>query len=324
MPHKFHASRRHKFDKKKYRVTNWRDYNESLRNRGDLTIWVSREIGKEWSAQRRTTRGGQRKYSDLAIEVCLTLRSVYALALRQSQGFMRSVVRLMQVDLSVPDFSTLSRRAGGLQITKPAKARTETVHLVVDSTGVKIYGEGEWLQNKHKTKAMRRSWRKLHLGMDLNTGEIVCSDLTYENVGDPTVLPDLLDQVDGPVNKFLGDGAYDGEPTRRVLETRYGDDVEIIIPPPKTAVLSPEADRNPSSRDKHILAIKDKGRLGWQKQTGYNQRSRIETQMGRWKQVIGNKLKARTFNNQRTETKIGVSILNTITKLGRPAFEAIP
>ncbi|SDR48737.1 IS5 family transposase [Pseudovibrio sp. Tun.PSC04-5.I4] len=323
MPHKFNASRRHKLDKKKYRVTNWRDYNESLRNRGDLTIWVSREIGKEWSAPRRTSRGGQRKYSDLAIEMCLTLRSVYFLALLQSQGFMRSVVRLMQVDLSVPDFSTLSRRAGGLQITKPAKARTEPTHLVVDSTGVKIYGEGEWFQNKHKTKATRRSWRKLHLGMDLNTGEIVCSDLTYENVGDPTVLPDLLDQVDGLVNRFLADGAYDGEPTRRVLETRYGDDVEIIIPPPKTAALSPEADRAPSSRDKHILAIKDKGRLGWQKQTGYNQRSQIETQMGRWKQVIGNKLKARTFNNQRTETKIGVSILNTITELGRPAFEAI-
>ncbi len=228
----------------------------------------------------------------------------------------------MKFELPVPDFSTLSRRACGLQLAGPAaKSRTEPRHLVLDSTGVKIYGEGEWLRNKHKTKPTRRSWRKLHLGMDLNTGEIVCSDLTFENVGDPTVLPELLDQVEGNVDKFLADGAYDGEPTRRLLETRYGDDVEIIIPPPKTAVLSPEAARAATSRDKHILTIKDRGRLCWQKQTGYNQRARIEAQMGRWKQVIGNKLKARTFYNQKAEAKIGVNILNTMTKLGRPVFE---
>ncbi len=322
MPHKFNANRRGKIPKQKYRVSNWASYNESLRRRGDLTVWVSEEALGLWRAPRRATRGGQRTYSDLAIEICLTLSAVFKQPLRQTQGFMRSIATLLGVEIAVPDFSTLSRRGKGLTLPATRKTdRSDPVHLVVDSTGLKVFGEGEWLEKKHKTKRKRRSWRKLHLGLDLVSGEIVCSDLTTDDVGDPTALPDLLDQVDGPVALFLADGAYDGEPTSDLLTARFGSMIEATIPPPKNAILSPNPAQNPSIRDRHIADIRAHGRMAWQKSSGYNQRSRGETQMGRWKTVIGPKLKARTIENQKTEAKIGVRVLNRMTGLGRPHFE---
>ncbi|MBP2444260.1 hypothetical protein JOH51_001699 [Rhizobium leguminosarum] len=223
----------------------------------------------------------------------------------------------------VPDFSTLSRRGKGLNLP-PARGQSASrgpVHLGVDSTGLKVFGEGEWLENKHKAKVKRKRWRELHLGLDLMSGEITWSDLTTDNIGDPTALPDLLDQIDVPVNRFIADGAYDGAPTRHFLETRLGENTEVIIPPPKTAVASPTCALEPTVRDRHIAEIQARGRLGWQVSTGYNQRSRVETQMGRWKSVIGRKLRARNFENQQTEARIGVRVLNKMTGLGRPKFE---
>ena len=322
MPHKSNAARRDKIPKQKYRVTNWSEYNEGLRQRGDLTVWISEDALALWPAARRTTRGGQPHYSDLAIELCLTLGLVFKQPLRQTQGLMRSIARLLGVEIAVPDFSTLSRRGNGLTLRpKPKPKSDKPVQLVMDSTGLKIFGEGEWLEQKHKTKRKRRSWRKLHLGLDLVSGEIVCSDLTKDDVGDPTALPDLLDQVDGPVDLFLADGAYDGEPTSKLLAARFGSAIEVTIPPPRNAILSPNAAKDPTARDRHITEIAARGRMVWQKATGYNQRSRGETLMGRWKTVIGPKLKARTFENQKTEAKIGVQILNQMTGLGSPTFE---
>ena len=158
--------------------------------------------------------------------------------------------------------------------------------------------------------------------MDLTTGDILCCELTPDDVGDPTALPDLLDQIDGPVERFLADSAYDGTASRQELERRFGD-VEIIIPPPKTAVPSPQAETAPTARDRDVLAIQTRGRRAWQKNTGYTQRARVETLMGRWKKVIGNTLKARTLQNQRTEVKIGTAVLNKMTSLGRPTFERV-
>ena len=228
----------------------------------------------------------------------------------------------MGVEIIVPDFSTLSRRGNGLALqTKPRVHSQAGIHLVVDSTGLKIFGEGEWCVQKHETKRKRRSWRKLHLGLDLVSGEVVCSDLTTDDVGDPTALPVLLDQVDGPVSHFLADGAYDGEPISDLLAARFGPMIEVTIPPPKNAILSPNAAKDPTARDCHIAEIAARGRMAWQKTSGYNQRSRGETVMGRWKAVIGPKLKARSFENQKTEAKIGVRVLNQMTGLGRPSFE---
>jgi hypothetical protein len=322
MPHKFNESRRHKFERKRYRITNWADYNESLRRRGDVTIWLSPEVEAAWRAERRMTRGGQPIYSDLAITVGLTLGMVFKQPLRQTEGFVRSLVRLMGLDLPVPDYSTFSRRGAGLNL--PMKARVSTngpIHFVVDSTGLKIFGEGEWLENKHKAKAKRKSWRKLHLGLDLVTGEIACTGLNTDSVGDPTALPELLDQIDGDVTGFIADGAYDGAPTSDLLVKLFGVDVEITFPPPKTAILSADAAVSPTARDKRIFAIRAGGPMAWQVSSGYNQRSRGETQMGRLTMVIGPKLKARSLPNQKTEAKIGTHILNKMTELGRARFE---
>ena len=322
MSHKFNADRRDKIPKQKHRVTNWAKYNEGLRRRGDLTVWISDDALGLWSAPRRTTRGGQSRYSDLAIETCLTLGLVFKQPLRQTQGLMRSIAKMLGIVIVVPNFSTLSRRGNGLTLAETQNPTMRApIQLVVDSTGLKIFGEGEWLEEKHKTKRKRRSWRKLHLGLDLVSGEIVCSDLTTDDIGDPTALPDLLDQVAGPVDLFLADGAYDGEPTSDLLAARFGSTIEVTIPPPKNAVLSTDAAQNPSIRDRHIADIRAHGRMAWQKSSGYNQRSRGETQMGRWKTVIGPKLKARTFENQKTEARIGVRVLNRMTGLGRPRFE---
>lgn len=295
MPHKFNAARRHKFTKRRYRVTNWAEYNESLRKRGDLTVWFTAEALDLWAAPRRVSRGGQPRYSEMTITICLTLGVVFKQPLRQTQGLMRSLARLMGLDISVPDFSTLSRRGRGLRL--PAKSQTrrdQLVHLVVDSTG-----------------------------LDLVSGEIICAELTLDDVGDPTALLGLLDQVDDPVSRFLADGAYDGAPTSGLLRARFGGAVEIIIPPPKNAIPNPQSRRDPSQRDQHIAAIQPHGRIAWQSSSGYNQRSRGETQIGRWKGVIGAKLKARCFENQKAEVRIGVTVLNKMTKLGRPEFEAV-
>ena len=197
------------------------------------------------------------------------------------------------------------------------------VHLVVDSTGLKIFGEGEWLAQKHKIKGIRRRWRKLHLGLDLHSGAIVCANLTDDDVGDSTALPGLLDQLDAPLTGFLADGAYDGASTRDLLRERYGETLDVVIPPPKNAVTRPQSARDPTVRDRHIAQIRSNGRMAWQTATGYNQRSRIETQIGRWKSVIGPKLKSRSFSRQITEIQVGQKVLNTMTALGRPAFERI-
>ena len=242
--------------------------------------------------------------------------------LRQTQGLMRSIARLLEFEIAVPDFSTLSRRGNGLAVrAKPKSNRQAAIHLTVDSTGLKIFGEGEWLEERHKTKCKRRSWRKLHLGLDLVSGEIVCSDLTTDDVGDPTALSNLLDQIDDTVDLFLADGAYDGGPTYDLLSERFGAKIKVTTPPPKNAIFSAPAACNPTVRDHHIADIQSHGRIAWQKASGYNMRSQVETQMGRWKTVIGSKLKARRFENQKTEAKIGVRILNKMTEIGRPKFE---
>jgi hypothetical protein len=218
---------------------------------------------------------------------------------------MRSIARLLRVEIAVPDFSTLSRRGNELTLhTKPTPKRDKPVQLVVDSTGLKIFGEGDWLEEKHKIRAKRKSWRKLHLRLDLVSGEIVCSDLTMDDIGDPTALPCLLDQVDGPVALFVADGAYDGEPTSELLAARFGSTIEVTIPPPKNATLSPNAAKDPTARDCHVAEIAVRGRMAWQKASGYNQRSRGETLMGRWKAVIGSKLKARNFENQKRKPRL--------------------
>ena len=190
------------------------------------------------------------------------------------------------------------------------------IHLLIDSTGLKVFGAGEWLQEKHDAKA-RRTWKKLHLAVDANTGMIMASTLTGNDVGDPSQVAPLLDQIEATIASVTADGAYDGMPTYDVVAQR-SEDIRVIIPPHVTAVLSAEAEHNPSQRDQHILAIADRGRLGWQEEADYGQRALVETAMGRYKAIIGPRLRARSFSGQKVEATIGVAVLNRMLDAGRP------
>jgi hypothetical protein len=190
------------------------------------------------------------------------------------------------------------------------------MHLLVDSTGLKLCGAGEWLIEKHGTKT-RRSWRKLHIGMDANTGEIVAAALTTNDVDDASQVGPLLDQVEGPVASFIGDGAYDQDSVYRAV-TNHDPDAAVIVPPRATAVLSDTAETNPTQRDCHLQCIAEKGRIGWQKASGYNTRSRVENAIGRYKQVIGDGLRCRKDERRVTEVAVAVHVLNRMLGLGRP------
>lgn len=270
MPYKFNVDRRDKFSKARYRVTNWPEYNEALRSRGDVTIWFEGNAALNWYAQRRKTRGGQARYSDFAIETCLTLGLIFDQPLRQSQGFVRSLLKLMGLALPVPDFSTLSRRGKGLTVANPRPKPNGPVTLIVDSTGLRIHRGSGWQETKHGTGKSRKSWRKLHIGYDPDSGMIIASLLTTEHVGDETALPGLLAGVEGAVVRFLADGAYDGTGVTDCLTSAFGPDVEIIIPPPSTAVIGLN-----DKRDAHIRQIAEIGRRAWQVGSGYNNRALV-------------------------------------------------
>ena len=313
MPYTFNESRRHKIPKARYRVTNWPDYDAALVRRGSLTVWFTEEAVEAWYARATGERGGQPIYSAIAIETGLALRLVFHQPLRQTEGMLRSIAYALGVDIAIPDHTTLSRRGGGLTILPNRVDRDEPLHLLVDSTGLKIYGEGEWLDQKHGTRSRRR-WRKLHLGVDANTHEIVASELTPDDVGDVSELLELLDQIDADVASMTADGAYDGAVVYEAVADRHPE-AAVVIPPRSTAVRS---ETTTTQRDGHLEAIGKHGRMRWQRSSGYNRRSLVETGVYRYKTIIGRRLHARTLPNQRTEAKLGCNILNRITHLGMP------
>ena len=212
MPFKLNRNCRHHIPRQRRKVTNWADYEVSLRQRGSLTVWFTEEAIAAWAAVPRTTRGGQPWYSPLAILTALTLRAVFRLAFRQTEGLIGSIIRLLGLTLSVPDHTTLSRRAATLDVARPQRhsgtSEAEPMHLLVDSTGLKLCGAGEWLVEKHGTKT-RRAWRKLHIGVDAGTGRIMASALTAKEVDDGAQVAPLLEQIAQPLASFTGDGAYD-------------------------------------------------------------------------------------------------------------------
>jgi hypothetical protein len=249
VPFKANQDPRHHIPKQRHQVTNWPEYDAALRQRGSLTVWFTEAAIAAWGAERRTTPGGQPHYSALAITTALTLRVVFRLALRQTEGLIGSIIRLLGLDLAVPDHSTLSRRAETLPVVRPALS-SSPVHLLVDSTGLRLCGPGEWLMEKHGART-RRSWRKLHLGVDADTGEIVAAALTSKDVDDGSQVGPLLDQVRHPVASFTGDGAYDRDDVYGEVAARYPD-AAVIVPPRSSAVLSETADTAPTQRDEHL------------------------------------------------------------------------
>jgi hypothetical protein len=246
----------------------------------------------------------------------LTLRAVFHQPLRQTEGLVGSLLGLMGLDLPVPDHSTLSRRARTLVVAPQIRTASGPVHLLVDSTGVKLSGPGEWLVEKHGTQR-RRAWRKLHLGIDAKTGRIVASTLTTKEVDDAAELGPLLDQVEEPLAAVVADGAYDQD---RVYDdvAEHSAEAAVIVPPRATAVLSASAETDPTQRDRHLQVIAEHGRMSWQKTAGYNVRAGAEGAMSRYKRIIGDTLRSHSRPAQETETRIAVSILNRMLDLGRP------
>jgi hypothetical protein len=317
VPFKANQDRRHHIPKQRHRVTNWAAYDIALRQRGSLTVWFSEAAIVAWKAEPRATRGGQPRYSALAITTALTLRAVFRLALRQTEGLVASLLRLLGLDLAAPDHSTMSRRGETLPVSRP-RPGSEPLHLLVDSTGLKLCGPGEWLVEKHATRT-RRSWRKLHIGVDADTGQIIAAELTNKDVDDGSQVGPLLEQIAGPVASFTGDGAYDRDDVYREVCQRHPD-AAVIVPPRSSGVPSATAETAPTKRDGHLQLIAERGRMGWQRASGYNWRALVEADIGRYKRVIGDALRSRTEGRQTTEVAIAVASLNRMLELGRPEY----
>ena len=309
MPFKHNTSRRHHIPKARRRITNWPAYEAGLRQRGDVTFWLDETALSGWRAPRRISRGGQPIYADMAIEVVLTLRLVFHLALRQVEGFTRSVLRLLGLQIAVPDHSTLSRRGRGFAGRQPRAVRHDRpVHVVLDSTGLQVFGQGEWDAEKHGRKP--RQWRKLRLAVDAETGEIVAHVLTDKDGGDITQVSALLATVEGRIASVIADGAYDGETVYREAAARQHDPpVDVVIPPRSSSVVTTEADGQ-TIRDRHVRLIAEKGRMAWQKTTGYGRRSLVETAIGRYKHIIGSTLRARSTTDKLAKS-LSPSMLST-------------
>ena len=306
-----------------YRVKNWSSYNRALVARGSLTIWLDDSLWKQWYNQGPPQRGAQFVYSDPTIEWMLKMRVLLRLPLRQTQGFIQSLLDLMQLDLATPDYSTLSRRQGSLAVVLPKKQTDRPdrpMHLVVDSTGLKVYGEGEWKVRQHGwTK--RRTWRKLHVGVHEATGEVVAQTLTSHRIDDASQVVDLLTQVDEAVGVVGGDGAYDRQKVFDALaEPPSGPPIVPLIALRKDATIQQHGNcKAPAlARDEILRAIRQKGRKAWKQASGYHRRSLAETQIYRYKHLIGDKLKARSWGNQQVESRLGCAILNRMIHLGKP------
>ena len=237
-----------------YRVGNWREYERALVQRGDATLWLSAAATDAWRPSPSGRHGGQKRFSDVAIETALILRLVFGLPLRQTEGFVRSVLALMGADLDAPDHTTLSRRSQQLAVMLRRIPATDPIHLIVDSTGLSIVGQGAWAAAKHGGHGERR-WKKLHLGVD-RSGVIVAQALTDAHVDDATTAVDLIPIVDGDISRVTADAAYD---TIAVYEAAGARGAQVVVPPKRTAAVSR---RRPRSlvRDRTVKRVLEIGR----------------------------------------------------------------
>jgi hypothetical protein len=303
-----------------YKITNWSKYNESLVQRGSITFWFNEDVIDQWHhANDQPKVGHPFVYSDTAVECLLVLRELFQLPYRQTEGLGQSLVQLMEISLDIPDYTSLAKRAAKLGVSLDVSKRRGPIDVVVDSTGLKVFGEGEWKMRKHG-KSKRRTWRKLHLAVNPATQEIEAETLTENSCDDASQVDPLLNQVSGSTNAFYGDGAYDQWKVYETLDKRR---TKAIIPPRRNAKISQHGNANarPLSRDVAIREIRRRGRRQWKERVGYHRRSLSETAMQRMKCCFGDELKNHLIENQRTEARIRSKILNKFTRLGLPEFE---
>ena len=288
---------------KKYHVRNWAEYNEGLRRRGDLTVWFDEEAIANWMADKTGKPGGQRVYSDMAIETGLVVRMVYKLAYRQTEGFLHSIASLLGLGIEIPDYSTLSRRSRLLRkkLRIPKAASNQPIHLMIDSTGLRIH------VGTARKPPKQRAWRKLHIAVDRETGNIVASELTASRARDATRVPALLTQIQAPLASVAADSAYDKEAVYEAIEAHSpGRRTRVVIPPQRNATLNQNSNTAMQERDRHIRAIERHGRREWYKLSGCTKRSMVENAVYRYKAIIGPEMRTRTLARQRVEHRIGL------------------
>ena len=308
--------------KPSYRLRNWKHYNAALVQRGSLTLWVSDDVITAWRDTEKTGKPGHpRTYSDTAVLCMATLKEVYHLPLRATIGLTISTMQLLGLDLPIMSYSQLSRRCATLEVSLPRRQKNEPLHIVVDSTGVKVFGEGEWKVRQHGyTK--RRTWRKLHLGADETTGEIVAAVVTTNNVADSQVLEDLLEQVEDKVEQVSGDGSDDKRNCYEAIRKRKA---KAAIPPRRDAKIWQHGNTKQERliRDENLRRIRQVGRRQWKQEVSYHRRSLAETQMLRVKTIFGDQVSARQFAGQATQVLVRCAALNTMTHLGMPDSYAV-
>jgi len=301
-----------------YRTSNWRSYNAALRQRGSLLVWFDPET--EWLAVPRGRRGRPATFSDAAIQTCLTLKALFGLPLRQTEGLVASLLKLAGLAWPVPDFSTLCRRQKTLTVQIPYRPSTGALHLLIDSTGIKAAGEGEWSTRKHGA-SRPRSWRKVHLGIDAETLEVRAIEITGSRVGDGPMLPELLAQI--PPNQAIGqvtaDGAYDTRPCHAAIAARQA---SAVIPTRRNGQPWKETTPGAQARNEILRATKHLGRSIWRSWSGYHRRSRVEAKM-RCLKLLGERLMARDFDRQTTELHVRAALLNRFTRLGTPETQRV-
>ncbi|MCR9140067.1 MAG: IS5 family transposase [Alphaproteobacteria bacterium] len=302
----------------KYKTKNWSSYNDSLKQRGSLSIWFDPEM--VWTPLPSGKRGRQQQFSDAAIQACLTLKVLFGLPLRQTTGFVQSLLRLVGLDWAVPDFSTLCRRQRTLNVSLPYRGSRGPLHLLIDSTGIKAEGEGEWNARKHGGPK-RRVWRKIHIGIDEETLEVRAVEVTGSNIGDAPMLPELLTQIpsDQDIGSVTADGAYD---TRKCHEAIAARGAHALIPPRKNAKPWKPTSDGAIARNDAVNAQRYLGRTLWRRWSGYHRRSRVETKMHCVK-LLGQSLMARDFERQVAEIQIRIAVLNRYTALGIPITEPV-
>lgn len=306
-----------KKSKTPYRVRNWPEYNKALVDRGSLTLWITQDVIDAWNEREHTGAPGRPKtYSDSAIEAALTLRVIYRLPLRQTEGLMRSIIALLGVRADVMDYTTLCRRSKVLDVRVPTYGVGEALHVLVDSSGVKVYGEGEWKVRQHGI-GYRRTWRKLHLGIDGESQQVVAALVTTPDWSDDEILPELLEQIEEPIAEVKTDGAYD---THGCYDAIHARGAKAVIPPRRTAVIWQHGNSAAAAldRDEHLRAIRARGRRAWKQESGYHERSLVETAFSRIKRMFGDGVRGRTLDAQHCELMLRCAVMNRWTSLGMP------
>jgi len=302
--------------KQRYTIRNWSDYNRALVKRGSLTLWFDERSIKEWHKTKQTGRGRPRIYADIAISCMLTLKMVFKLPLRATEGLVGSIIDLLQLPIEAANYTTVCRRQKQLKVALKTKDIDEALHVVFDSTGLKVFGEGEWKVRQHGY-SKRRSWRKLHLGVDAASSEIVVEILSGNDKKDGELLADLIGQIKRPIYQSSGDGAYDSFDNYEFLRSQG---IKATIPPREDAKIKRHGNTQGYSvaRDMVVRDIRKLGRNKWKQQTGYHRRSLAETAMFRFKKILGDNLHAILFKSQIVEAAIKCNILNKMTAIGMP------